>query len=107
MKDELVRESKNKMLKTIEIANTISVVCIVSFLAIVAYIMVNKNIESKDGIILLLALGIIQLNIIHLLGYWKQRAVFNVSIALLKWISMEMPPIDDEEEIKGSPPPST
>ena len=111
MEYTIVQKAKDKMLKTIEIANTISTVCLVSFLAIVAYIMLNKNIDTKDGIILLLAISIIQLNVIHIMGYWKQRAIFNVSIALLKWISinyptLEMPPIDEDEEIKGSPPPS-
>ena len=102
MEYTIVQKAKDKMLKTIEIANTISTVCLVSFLAIVAYIMLNKNIDTKDGIILLLAISIIQLNVIHIMGYWKQRAIFNVSIALLKWISvnypkLEMPPIQDEK----------
>jgi hypothetical protein len=97
-----VKKAKDKMLKTIEIANTVSTVCLVSFLAIVAYIMLNKNIDTKDGIILLLAVSIIQLNVVHIMGYWKQRAIFNVSIALLKWIDinypkLEMPPIQDEK----------
>jgi hypothetical protein len=103
MKEELVKEAKDKMLKTIEIANTISIVCMVSFLAVVAFIMVDKTLDTKDGIILLLVLGIVQLNIIHLLGYWKQKAIFNVSIALLRYIEtnhpdIEMPPIHDDIE---------
>ena len=98
----IVQKAKDKMLKTIEIANTIQVVCIVSFLAVVAFIMFNKTMDTRDGLILMLAVAIIQLNVVHIMGYWKQRAIFNVSIALLKWIDinypkLEMPPIQDEK----------
>lgn len=102
MEYTIVNEAKEKMMRTIKIANMISTFCIVMFMVVVAVIVLNESIDMKDGVIILLAVAIIQMNVVHLMGIWKQRAIFNVSIALLKWIDfnypkLEMPPIQDEK----------
>jgi flagellar biosynthesis protein FliQ len=100
IEEEIVKRAQKKMRKTIEIANTVSIVCVVVFLAVSVYVALDESIGVKDGLIALLAFGIIILNIIHLMGYWKQKAIFDVSIALLRFIEInhpdiEMPPIRD------------
>jgi len=101
----MVRDAKDRMLRAISIANTITIVSLVVFFAFTSVVITTTNVGTKDGLIWILLLSIVVLNIIHLMGFWKQRAIFNVSIALLKYIELNnpdipMPEIDDEDFIE-------
>jgi hypothetical protein len=102
----MVRDAKDRMLRVISIANTITIVSLVVFFAFISVVITTTNVRTKDGLIWILLLSIVVLNIIHLMGFWKQRAIFNVSIALLKYIELNnpdipMPEIDDEDFMRS------
>lgn len=100
MNENIVEEATYKMVRTLAIANMLSITCLGMFLAAVMFIPLYQGIGMKDGIILTLIVAVAEMNAVHFLGYWKQKSIFNVSIALLRYIEtnhpeIEMPPIPD------------